>query len=247
MQGRGEPQAGLTDAAALCGEPVKVGSVTAWQAEHRRELFRDDAFADLFPSARGLPSVPTDVVAMLMVLQGWRVCRTGRPPMRCGCASTGRWHAGWPWMPRGSVCLTLAGGRHATAPAVSRFRPLKCNSLHDVRGVEGRNEQRPTDRTAHPRPGRGAHGQRRGGDDLSVGDRPARPATVPTLSPSRLGSDSRRPRLSISPVVVVSQCRDGSLTRNVPTRTADPRSGNRGGRSRGVPRRAAHRQASRMR
>jgi hypothetical protein len=38
-------------------------------AEHRRRLFPDDAFADLFPSGRSRPSVPADVVATVMVLQ----------------------------------------------------------------------------------------------------------------------------------------------------------------------------------
>lgn len=69
MQGRGDPEAVLTDAAALCGDLVKAGSVTAWLADHRRELFRDDAFADLFPSGKGRPSVPADVIATVMVLQ----------------------------------------------------------------------------------------------------------------------------------------------------------------------------------
>ncbi len=69
MQGRGDPESVLTDAAALCGDLVKAGSVTAWLAEHRRDLFPDDAFADLFPSGRGRPSVPADVVATVMVLQ----------------------------------------------------------------------------------------------------------------------------------------------------------------------------------
>ena len=38
-------------------------------ADHRRELFPDELFADLFPSGRGRPSVPADVVATVMVLQ----------------------------------------------------------------------------------------------------------------------------------------------------------------------------------
>ena len=41
----------------------------AFLAEHRRELFPDELFADLFPSARGRPSVPADVVAAVIVLQ----------------------------------------------------------------------------------------------------------------------------------------------------------------------------------
>ncbi len=69
MQGRGDPEAILTDATALCGELVKPGSVHAWLAEHRRELFPDEAFADLFPSGKGRPSEPADVVATVMVLQ----------------------------------------------------------------------------------------------------------------------------------------------------------------------------------
>jgi IS5 family transposase len=69
MQGRGDSEAVLTDAAALCGELVKAGSVHAWLGAHRRELFPDEAFADLFPSGRGRPSEPADVVATVMVLQ----------------------------------------------------------------------------------------------------------------------------------------------------------------------------------
>src|SRR5690606_36138326 len=37
--------------------------------DHRRDLFPDELFADLFPSGRGRPSVPADVVATVMVLQ----------------------------------------------------------------------------------------------------------------------------------------------------------------------------------
>ncbi|MQB01294.1 MAG: IS5/IS1182 family transposase, partial [Actinobacteria bacterium] len=69
MQGRGDPDARLTDATALCGELVKSGSVHAWLAAHRGELFPDEAFADLFPSGKGRPSEPADVVATVMVLQ----------------------------------------------------------------------------------------------------------------------------------------------------------------------------------
>lgn len=38
-------------------------------AEHRRALFPDDMFADLFASGRGRPSVPAEVIATVMVLQ----------------------------------------------------------------------------------------------------------------------------------------------------------------------------------
>jgi IS5 family transposase len=38
-------------------------------ADHRRDLFPDELFEDLFPSGRGRPSVPGDVVATVLVLQ----------------------------------------------------------------------------------------------------------------------------------------------------------------------------------
>ena len=38
-------------------------------AEHRKALFPDELFEDLFPSGRGRPSVPADVIATVMVLQ----------------------------------------------------------------------------------------------------------------------------------------------------------------------------------
>ena len=41
----------------------------AFLAEHRHRLFPDEMFADLFPTRRGRPSVPADVVATVMVLQ----------------------------------------------------------------------------------------------------------------------------------------------------------------------------------
>ncbi|MGI8757008.1 MAG: IS1182 family transposase [Acidimicrobiales bacterium] len=69
MQGTSDPNAELLDAAALCRHLVPEDSVHAFLADHRRGLFPDDMFADLFPSGRGRPSVPADVVATVMVLQ----------------------------------------------------------------------------------------------------------------------------------------------------------------------------------
>lgn len=69
MQGTSDPNAELLDAAALCGHLVPAGSVHAFLAEHRHQLFPDELFADLFPSGRGRPSVPADVMATVMVLQ----------------------------------------------------------------------------------------------------------------------------------------------------------------------------------
>jgi IS5 family transposase len=67
--GRSEPNAELLDAAGLCRQLVPEGTVEAFLADHRRELFPDELFGDLFPSGRGRPSIPGDVVASVMVLQ----------------------------------------------------------------------------------------------------------------------------------------------------------------------------------
>src|SRR5437660_6524903 len=69
MQGRSEPNRELLDAAALCRQLVPEASVEAFLADHRKELFPDELFADLLPSGRGRPSVPADVIASVMVLQ----------------------------------------------------------------------------------------------------------------------------------------------------------------------------------
>ena len=69
MQGRDDGQRQLLDVAALAGHLLPAGSVFAFLAEHRHDLFPDDGFEDLFPSGRGRPSVPADVIAAVMVLQ----------------------------------------------------------------------------------------------------------------------------------------------------------------------------------
>lgn len=69
VQGSSRPDRELLDAAALCGHLLAPGSVPAFLAEHRRELFPDEMFADLFASGRGRPSVPAEVIAVVMVLQ----------------------------------------------------------------------------------------------------------------------------------------------------------------------------------
>jgi IS5 family transposase len=43
--------------------------VFGFLAAHRRELFPDEMFADLFPTGRGRPSVPADVMAAVITLQ----------------------------------------------------------------------------------------------------------------------------------------------------------------------------------
>ena len=69
MQGRERADRQLLDAGALVGHLVPAGSMFAFLAAHRQELFGDEDFADLFPSGRGRPSVPASVMASVMVLQ----------------------------------------------------------------------------------------------------------------------------------------------------------------------------------
>ena len=69
MQGSSPPDRTLLDSAALCQHLLGEGSVHAFLAEHRAEVFPDELFEDLFPTGRGRPSVPADVIATVMVLQ----------------------------------------------------------------------------------------------------------------------------------------------------------------------------------
>jgi len=69
VQGRSDGQRELLDAESVAGHLLKPGSVFAFLAAHRRELFADEMFADLFLSGRGRPSVPADVMAAVITLQ----------------------------------------------------------------------------------------------------------------------------------------------------------------------------------
>jgi hypothetical protein len=69
VQGRSETQRDLLDVESVAGHLLRPGSVFAFLAGHRRELFPDEMFADLFPSGRGRPSVPADVMAAVILLQ----------------------------------------------------------------------------------------------------------------------------------------------------------------------------------
>jgi IS5 family transposase len=69
MQGSSRPDRTLLDSAALCRHLLGEGSVHAFLAEHRSAVFPDEMFEDLFPTGRGRPSVPADVIATVMVLQ----------------------------------------------------------------------------------------------------------------------------------------------------------------------------------
>src|SRR5215217_4974319 len=113
MQGTSPAQHGVMDAESWLGGLLPSGSVYAFLAEHRRELFPDAMFADLFPSGLGRPSVPADVVAAVLVLQALE----GRADRDAAEALTFdlRWKAacGWP---------VAAAGFHATVLTYWRRR-----------------------------------------------------------------------------------------------------------------------------
>jgi hypothetical protein len=67
--GRSGDQRDVLDVESVAGHLLKPGSVFAFLAGHRRVLFPDEMFADLFPSGRGRPSVPADVMASVITLQ----------------------------------------------------------------------------------------------------------------------------------------------------------------------------------
>lgn len=69
MQGVERVDRELLDAQALVGDLVPEGSMFAFLARHRHELFADGEFEDLFPSGKGRPSIPASVMASVLVLQ----------------------------------------------------------------------------------------------------------------------------------------------------------------------------------
>lgn len=69
MQGVERVDRELLDAEALVGHLVAEGSMFAFLAAHRQDVFPDNAFEDLFPSGKGRPSIPASVMASILVLQ----------------------------------------------------------------------------------------------------------------------------------------------------------------------------------
>jgi IS5 family transposase len=69
MQGISRTGHDLWDAGDVAGHLLPPGSVFAFLAEHRQELFPDSFTADLFPSRTGRPSLPADLVGSVLVLK----------------------------------------------------------------------------------------------------------------------------------------------------------------------------------
>jgi IS5 family transposase len=69
MQGITRSERELLDAESLVGELVEPGSIFAFLAEHRQELFPESFVADLFASKTGRPSLPADLIGSVLVLK----------------------------------------------------------------------------------------------------------------------------------------------------------------------------------
>jgi hypothetical protein len=69
MQGQTRWERELLDAQVMVGELVPAGSVFAFLAEHRHELFPESFIADLFSSRTGRPSLAADLVGSVLVLK----------------------------------------------------------------------------------------------------------------------------------------------------------------------------------
>ena len=69
MSPASHPSDAQLDAATWCRHLIPQGSVYAFLADHRRQLFPPELFADVVRQGGGHPSVPAEVVATVMVLQ----------------------------------------------------------------------------------------------------------------------------------------------------------------------------------
>jgi hypothetical protein len=69
MPPAGHPSDAQLDAATWCRHLVPDGSVHAFLADHRQQLFPSELFADMTRQGGGHPSVPAEVIATVMVLQ----------------------------------------------------------------------------------------------------------------------------------------------------------------------------------
>jgi hypothetical protein len=68
VQGRADPQREILDVESVAGHLLPAGGVFAFLAGHRRELFPEAMFADLFKPG-GRPSIPAEQVASVILLQ----------------------------------------------------------------------------------------------------------------------------------------------------------------------------------
>ena len=155
MQGSSDPNRELLDATAFCRHLVEKGSVADFLTDHRQELFSDELFADLFPSGRGRPSVPADVIATVMVLQSLEGLsdRDAARQLRTNIAWKGGHRDG------AGRSRFSCHGAHAVAEPAARLSAtttdLRCGA--GGRRPDGHPGNAPSSRAGFHRPGRRGH------------------------------------------------------------------------------------------
>jgi hypothetical protein len=122
MQGTERADRQLLDAQALVGHLIPAGSMFGFLAAHRRDLFTDEDFADLFPSGRGRPSIPASVMASVLVLQVLHDCSDAEAAEAARCDL--RWKAacGFPLDHGGFDPSTLVYWRQRLAKSGRPYR-----------------------------------------------------------------------------------------------------------------------------
>jgi hypothetical protein len=81
----------LWDAQDVAGGLVEAGSVFAFLAAHRQDLFDDSFTADLFASRTGRPSLPADLIGAVLVLQALYALSDPQTAEAVSTTSAGRW------------------------------------------------------------------------------------------------------------------------------------------------------------
>jgi hypothetical protein len=67
-----DKQRRFDDPVAVLGDRLRDGSIYKLLAEHGHEMFSDDYFADCYlNSPKGRPTVPTRILATVMILQAF--------------------------------------------------------------------------------------------------------------------------------------------------------------------------------
>jgi hypothetical protein len=127
MQGVAAVDRELWDSETVCGHLVPKRSVFAFLADHRRKMFPEAMFADVFPAAGGRPSVPADVMAAAIVMQtlyglsdrdtGEAVCCDLRWKVACGLSlAHNGFHPTTLWTELGARTVWDSRSYRATGP-----------------------------------------------------------------------------------------------------------------------------------
>jgi len=143
VQGRSEDQREQGDVEALAGHLLSAGSVFAFLAEHRRRLFPDEVFADLFPSSQGARACRRTLSWPSSCCRPCTGCRMPRPcrrsPLTCGGRphSACRWRRPGPTRPLARV--STPRGRRRERQRQGCLRPAQSAPRHDLPGGHRRS------------------------------------------------------------------------------------------------------------